>query len=315
MKTLIDNDAIQIEITNVCPRHCGNCTRFCSIVPKPYFMPLYEVKNAIDSMVGFLKMTGIMGGEPLLHKDFAEICKYASSKIQKKQLGLWTALPKGFEHHAEIICETFEHIFVNDHEGPSIYHQSPLIGIQEVFTNPKEMWLHIDKCWAQQSWSASVNPRGAWFCEIAASMSMLFHEGFGWPVEPEWWTRIPKDYTEQMERFCPRCGFAVPTDLRCSLEEKDDVSPLNHEALKDKVRHPERLNIVQPAATCKPQPQMAAYKDTNYRNRIAARYGMRLFVNEMGFWTPYMVNGNMTMLSKSVIDTITERAAADENIN
>lgn len=311
MKTLIDNDTIQIEITNACNRSCGNCTRFCSLVPKPYFMPLDDVKRAIDSMVGFPKMTGIMGGEPLLHKDFEEICKYAASKLPKKQLGLWTALPAGFEHYAGVICETFEHIFVNDHEGPAIYHQSPLVGIREVYPKPKEMWIHIDKCWAQASWSASINPKGAWFCEIAAALSMLFEEGEGWPVEAEWWTRIPKDYTSQMEQFCPRCGFALPTDLRCSLEPYDDVSPLNYEALKDKVRHPERLKKYNPTPTCKPQPEMAAYKDTNYRNRIAARYGMRLFVNEIGFWTPYVVkNSHISIPTIGVLEMIQERMAA-----
>lgn len=311
MRAIVSMDTVQIELLNKCWRRCGNCSRFVSLVREPFMMDFETFKRAIDSMIGFPKMTGFQGGDPLLHPDFERMCKYASSKIPKRQLGLWTALPPGKEHFAELICETFEHVFFNDHEGPSIYHQSALIGAQEVYDNPKERWIIQDKCWVQESWSASVNPRGAWFCEIAASMSMLFHEGFGWPVEPEWWTRIPKDYTEQMERFCPRCGFAVPTDLRCSLEEKDDISPLNYEALKDKVRHPERLNVVKPAATCKPQPQMAAYKDTNYRNRIASRYGMRLFVNEMGFWTPYMVKNNLTMLSKSVVDTITERMAAD----
>ncbi len=34
-------------------------------------------------------------------------------KIPKKQLGLWTALPPGKEHYAELICDTFEHVFFN----------------------------------------------------------------------------------------------------------------------------------------------------------------------------------------------------------
>jgi hypothetical protein len=310
MKTLIDNDTIQIEITNVCNRKCGNCTRFCSLIKKPYFMPLDQVKRAVDSMIGFPHMTGCMGGEPLLHPDFEAICKYMQAKIPKKQLGLWTSLPPGKEHYAALICDVFEHIFVNDHEGPAIYHQAPLVGIQEAFTNKKEMWIHIDKCWAQASWSASINPRGAWFCEIAAALSMLFGEGKGWEIEPEWWTRIPKDYTSQMERFCPRCGFALPTDLRCSLEPHDDVSPLNYEVLREIVRNPQRLKIYSPVtATCKPQPQMAAYKDTTYRNRVAARYGIRLFINDMGFWTPYIIQKDnlVNLETRGVVDVLSER--------
>lgn len=288
MRDLCSMDTIQIEITNYCPKDCGNCTRFCQLVKKPYMMPLKQVKRAIDSMVGYPHMTGIMGGESLCHPDFDKICKYLQKKIPIEQCGLWTALPPGKEHHAQVICDTFKHVFLNDHSRGDIAHQAPLVGAREIWTNEKEMWLRIWGCWAQMSWSASINPRGAWFCEIAASMAMLFEEGEGWPVEAEWWTRTPLDFTEQAHRFCPRCGFAARTDLRCSLEPFDDVSPLNYEALKDKVRHPERLKLYEPKETEKCQPEMAAYKDTHYRNRIAARYGLRLYVNDQRFWSPVM---------------------------
>ena len=310
MRSMCDMDTVQIEILNACNHSCSNCTRFCQLVQKPYFMPLDEVKRAIDSMVGYPKMVGIMGGEPLLHPDFEAICKYAGSKINANQLGLWTTLPKGFEKHAQVICDTFYHIFVNDHSRPDIFHQPPLVGIQEIQSDKNMMWQMIDHCWAQHSWSASVNPRGAWFCEIAAAMSMLFEEGEGWPVEPGWWWRTPKDFKEQMERFCPRCGFAAPTALRASVEEVDDISPLNYEALKDKVRHPERFKI-HPLTCTNERPAMAAYKEFNYRNRIAKRYGMFLTINEMGFWTPYMDDGNaMTIPSKSIFETYQERFGA-----
>ena len=310
MRPMVEMDHLQIEVTNFCHKSCGNCTRFCSLHKKPYFMSLEEIKKAIDSMVGYPHQTGIMGGEVLHHPQFKEICEYASSKIPKKQLALWTTLPKGKEHYAEIICETFYSVFLNDHGLPNIFHQPPLVGIQEIVNDKNQMWTAIWNCWAQHSWSASVNPRGAWFCEIAAAMSMLFEEGEGWPVEPGWWWRTPKDFREQMERFCPRCGFAAPTALRASVEEVDDISPLNYEALKDRVRHPERFKI-HPLTCVNERPPMAAYKEFNYRNRIAKRYGMFLTINEMGFWTPYMDDGNaMTAPEKSIFETYQERFGA-----
>lgn len=310
MRSLCSMDTIQIECTSACPHSCANCTRFCALYKKPYFMPLEEVKRAIDSMVGYPKMTGIMGGEPLLHPGFEEICKYAQKKINATQLGLWTTLPKGKEKHAKIICETFYHIFVNDHSRADIYHQPALVGIQEVEPDKNNMWQMIDKCWAQESWSASINPRGAWFCEIAASMSMLYQEGEGWPVEPGWWWRTPKDFTSQIEQWCPRCGFAAPLALRSSIEEIDDISPLNYEVLKDKVRHPERLKIHN-LKCVRLNPPMAAYKELAYRNNIASRYGMFLVVNEMGFWTPYLKKGGEPVKpTKSIFQTLNERFAA-----
>ncbi len=290
MRSMIAMDTVQIEITNACVMRCGNCTRFCSLVKKPFVMPLDEVKRAIDSMVGYPKMTGIMGGEPLLHPDFEAICDYAREKIPYHQLGLWTTFPRGFEKHREVICRTFKHVFLNDHSRPDIYHQPPLIAAHEVYPNPLEMWNRIDHCWAQMSWSASINPRGAWFCEIAASLAMLFEEGEGWPVEQGWWGRIPKDFREQVDLFCPRCGFPCETDVVSSMEERDRVSPVNYQALKDRVRHPERFQVVPPERTKNQQPQMAAYKDTDYRNRVASRYGIRFIINDQNFWSPYLTD-------------------------
>ena len=135
------------------------------------------------------------------------------TKIPPEHLGLWTTLPTGKEHYREAICRTFKHIFINDHSRPDIYHHPVLVGIEEEIPTQTVMWVAIDQCWAQESWSAVIYPSGAWFCEIAGSMSMLFQEecakeGWkGWAVEPGWWWRIPADFGEQMEMFCPRCGF------------------------------------------------------------------------------------------------------------
>ena len=290
MRTPCDAEHIQIEVTNVCKKHCSNCTRFCPQLKKPYFMPLKDVKRAIDSLDGYLQLAGIMGGEPLLHPQFTEICKYAAKKRDCTKLGLWTALPKGYEHYNKIICDTFYNVFINDHTRDDIMHWPVLVGIQEIFTDKRLMWNAIEHCWAQMSWCSSINPRGAFFCEIAASMSMLYEEGEGWPVEKDWWWRIQKDYTSQIEQWCPRCGMAAPLALRSSNDEIDDISPINYEALKNKVRNPKRFKIhdlVKDPCGDK-RDQMAKYKDFGYRNRIAARYGMYLIVNEMGFWTPYL---------------------------
>jgi hypothetical protein len=194
-----------------------------------------------------------------------------------------------YEHYREIICDTFKHIFLNDHTRADIYHHPGLVAIEEVIPDRNMMWNHIDHCWAQMSWSASINPRGAWFCEIAASMSMLFEEDQGWCIEPGWWWRIPKDFGEQMERFCPRCGFAAPIKRRISIEGKDDISPDNYRRLKNKVKNPDRFQIHN-LEICEPDKQepLAAYKDLDYRNRIADRYGIFLTINDQNFWTPHL---------------------------
>lgn len=289
MRSIISMDNIQIEITNACIRSCSNCTRFCGH-QKPYFMDLDYFKKAVDSMEGYPKMVGFMGGEPLLHPKFEEMCNYALSKIPRERLGLWTCLPPGLEKYRRVICNTFGNIFINDHSRSDIYHAPILVGSEEVFPDKKQLFFAIDSCWLQNSWSASINPKGCFFCEIAASMSLLFGTDKAWPLEPGWWWRTPKDFTEQIEEYCPKCGISLPFPRRCSLEDNDDISPLNLARLKGKSIkvaggkfHLSDLKIVK-----NPEP-MAAYKDTAWRNKVAARYGIHLTINEKHFWNPVLL--------------------------
>ena len=92
----------------------------------------------------------------------------------------------------------------------------------------------IDRCWVQNSWSASINQKGAYFCEVAAANALLYDRPDVWKVEPGWWKKTPKDFREQMEAACPKCGCALPLKRRASVEERDDISPENLKALEGK---------------------------------------------------------------------------------
>lgn len=296
MRPLLDMDTIQIEITNACVRSCSNCTRFCGHHEHPYFMDMDPFKAAVDSMVGFPKMTGIMGGEPLLHPEFHEMCEYLGSKVPPAQTGFWTALPKGFEKHREIICKTFGNIFLNDHARPDIFHHPVLVAAEEAAI--KGMFYLIDKCWLQNCWSAAINPNGAFFCEIAAAFSLLMGEGpgSGWPVEAEWWNRTSKDYTSQIEKYCVRCGCCLPLQRRASVDGRDDISPSNLKLFLPKSKKLQAGKYVMwDGLFTQPQDQrpMAAYKDQDFREVIAARYGILLTQNEKGFLKPYLQEGDL----------------------
>jgi hypothetical protein len=97
---------------------------------------------------------------------------------------------------------------------------------------PDEEWHKLrDACWLQNGWSAGITPKGAFFCEIAGVLDMLFDGPGGWPIEPGWWKREPKDFGDQLH-WCEFCGFALDTFTRDSAEEIDDVSPTMYEMLK-----------------------------------------------------------------------------------
>jgi hypothetical protein len=267
-------------------------------------------------------MVGFMGGEPLLHPKFAQFCEYAATKITRAKLGLWSTFPDApkYKRYAQIICRTFGNILLNDHSRDDILHAPILMASEEYFRKPcpnctnaggdsqcatcngtgtvtddQALFVATEHCWIQECWSSAINPKGAWFCEVAAALSDLFDGPKGWKVEPGWWKRTTMDFKEQREWACKKCGAALPLErIRNSQDNRDDVSLGNLERLKaiksKKVARGEYvlqrdfkfdrsllINNGYPNQT---------YKDAAFRQGIAARYGIKLIMNDHGYWEP-----------------------------
>jgi hypothetical protein len=291
-------DSIAIELTDACVLSCSNCTRFAGSAKKNFFMTLEEFKIAVDSLIDFKGIVGIQGAEPLLHPKFAEFCAYALSKIPRERLGLWSVFPTGAKYisYRKVICETFGQVLLNDHSVNSIMHGPLLVAIEEVIKDPAEMWQLIDSCWLQNAWSASINQKGAFFCEVAAARSVLEDGPKGWDVTSDWWKKTPKDFKEQMETWCPSCGCALPLERRASVDGRDDISPGNLERLKGKSRKVDNGLFVISDFKMDPKltesngyPDQSPYKNLKYRGDIAARYGIYLTINKRGFMEPHLM--------------------------
>jgi Radical SAM superfamily/4Fe-4S single cluster domain len=306
MRSPAEMVTIQIELTSSCVLHCSNCTRFSGVRPKETFMSIEELKRAVDSLVEYSKLphacVGAMGGEPLLHPDFVEFCDYAVSKIDRMKLGLWSTFPSGakYKGYREVIARTFGNILLNDHSRDDILHAPVLMAAEDYFknadgtTDDRALFAAVEHCWIQESWSASVNSKGAFFCEVAAALDDLFGGPGGWPVEEGWWKRVPKDFTSQMEWACRKCGAALPIErTHNSQDPRDDVSLSNLERLKaiksrkvargEFILHEEAK--VDPALIGHTYPRQT-YQDAQYRQNIAAKYDMYLVLNERGYWEP-----------------------------
>lgn len=226
MIPIYDVKTIHIEVTNSCNLICANCTRFVGHHNKTFFMDLDTVRKAIDSLEGYPHGIGLMGGEPTMHPKFFEICKIFQEMIPRSQRQFWTNGYK-WKEYENLIFETFDrrNIVYNDHSIPSEgVHQPLLVAAIDIVENEDKMWQLIGKCWIQERWSASITPRGAFFCEVAAAQDHLYNGPGGWPIEKGWWKKDTKQFQDQVRQYCPNCSAAIPMPRPSAHDEKDTIS-------------------------------------------------------------------------------------------
>jgi len=240
MRPIADNTIIQVEIVvGACHLSCANCTRFIGHHRKPMFMDLDMVRKAIRSLEGFPGRVGCMGGEPTLHPKFREVLEIYREELPKDKREFWTSGWKWDEYKDDIL-ETFHEnrIAYNDHSQRTGRHAPLLVAIEEVIEDPELRRILIDNCPFQARWSASITPKGAFFCEIAAAQDWLLDGPGGYPIEPGWWKKTPAEFQDQVETYCGKCSGALPLEPRSDNRggrdglSVDVVSPNNLERLK-----------------------------------------------------------------------------------
>lgn len=230
MIAIHDSWFIQIEVTNACHFRCANCTRLLGHQKKPYFMPIEQIEKAIDSLEGYEGGIGIMGGEPTMHPQFLAICELMRKKVGPWRSALWTSGFK-WKEYRDVIKKTFLYgVSYNDHSSPEQSHQPILVAIDDVMTDKKLMRELIDDCWIQRCWAPSINPKGGFFCEVAAAMDLTFQGPGGYPLEPGWFKKTPEQFRDQVERYCKRCSAAMPYP-KVSRTGKDLISQSNYDTL------------------------------------------------------------------------------------
>ncbi len=237
---------LQIDVTNACVRACSNCTRMLAHVRAPFFMPVNQFAHAVAVLRDFLdksqeggkdehgrkKVLGVIGGEPLLHPEFKCLAEIMLEMIpDREQRGLWTGIDWRKNRHADLITETFGYINENRHDS-ECRHSPVLVSISDVVKDETEKEKLIDNCWLQRLWSGAVTPKGFFFCEVAGAMDMVFDGPGGLPVKPECWNRPLGDFSDQIDRWCQRCGIPLQLEGRLDKEEVDDITTSNLEALK-----------------------------------------------------------------------------------
>lgn len=243
MKPTYDMWTGHIEITNKCGRQCLYCSRYNKHLRSDQVkdMSLEQIERALLTYRGFKGYIGIMGGEPLYHKDFLEVCSLIRSIYPKNKMALWTSgHPTKWEEYKEDINRTFQFVAYNEHSDEQKnfqLHQPLTISIDEVIEDESVKSQLIDGCWVQRTWCCSVNYYGAYFCEIAAAIDYLMNDGANaLSVVDNWWFMTPDDpkFKQQRDILCGKCGMCIPMERESIRNTKEKVTPLLLQEMRDK---------------------------------------------------------------------------------
>ena len=249
MRNVRDMQIIQIDITTQCNKSCSNCTRFCGHYAKEkiYYMDLKYIEDILISLKDYDGVVGLIGGEPTLHPQFNEICELLEKHRSIEKRGLWSNNPNSYTLNnyftSERICVS-EHknidpkdidpnnIFVLDVHTPLLVSSESIKKKYNI--SDEEMNNYINNCWIQLLWSANINKKGAWFCEVAGMLSYLFNgpDGIDIKEHPDWWKYDLDKYQYQIDWACKKCGGAIPLHTKLSSIIEDDISEDNLEELK-----------------------------------------------------------------------------------
>jgi len=229
MRPMKDVWLIHVDITNACLNECAHCTRAVRHVATPFYIDPATVEQYVIQMRDFPRGIGIMGGEPTIHPDFPDICRRLNEVDHKGGYALFTAVDPKTSRFRSLIERTFNKVHYTDHTLVNRHHPV-LLSANEIVPDPILRKELLDRCWLQHEWSATMTPKGGFFCEIAGVLDMLFDGPGGFPIVPHWWDRT--DIQEQVDRWCGLCGMSLPLGHDTTDKDlRDHVTPLMYKRL------------------------------------------------------------------------------------
>lgn len=217
MKPIWESWFCHIDVTSRCPMSCLYCSRYNRHLraDQRRDMPLELIDTALESLREWPARIGIMGGEPILHNHFVEMCALIRNKYPKEKMGLWTSGGPKWEEYKTIANETFGFIAYNEHnpiQQAMCRHQRLTVAVKDVVKDKQYMDELIDDCWVQRIWCPTITSKGGFFCEIAAAQDFLWDGPGGYTVDRSWWKRTPTQFKDQVDRYCQNCGMCVPME-------------------------------------------------------------------------------------------------------
>jgi hypothetical protein len=141
----------------------------------------------------------------------------------------WTSHKENYAKFKEDISRSAKYLAYNEHNDSQIdlsRHQPTTIAIEEVVEDKELRKKLIDDCWVQRMWCPNVSPKGGFFCEVAGALDLLFDGPGGYDAtDPDWWKKTPNDFVDQVERYCGKCGMALPIQTEPISTKKEKITP------------------------------------------------------------------------------------------
>lgn len=236
MRDIQQMQIVDIDITNVCNLKCSNCTRLIGHFERSqeFFMDIDTFERSLVSVKNFPNFIGIIGGETTLHPQFTDICRIIRNhRLSHKSILFSNGKGPQYDRYSSLIRNTFVNVVINK-DRTKLFHSPILVSSKSAIEDIDERTDLIDNCWVQNYWSATINPKGAFFCEVAGALSMLYDGPNGIDISTDWWKRPLEDFKYQIDWACQLCGACLSIKPRRADESIDDMSNDHHELLKDK---------------------------------------------------------------------------------
>lgn len=232
MKPIFEAWLCQIDITNFCGRGCIYCSRYDKYIRRDlrFHMDLGFFEKAVLSLKDFPGKIGIIGGEPVYHPKFEEMCFLLQKLLSlesRQKLWLWSSGGPLFEKYKKLINETFVGVAYNqhsEHQQNTCKHQPITVAIGDVVEPGEYRDKLIDNCWVQKAWCPTITIKGGFFCEVAGALDVILEGSGGFLIEPNWWNKTPTEFQDQVSRYCLYCGMPVPMERQLLREKKEKIS-------------------------------------------------------------------------------------------
>jgi hypothetical protein len=148
----------------------------------------------------------------------------------------------------------------------------------------------VKSCWLQNNWSASINPQGAYFCEVAAAIDLILKTKTAFNVRTLWWRKKPSAYLQQVKALCSRCGVCLNLTPRKDTEKFDDMDDWWIKKLK--VKSPKvnacQYQIYSGKIFDQRSDDINIFRsDIKYFEKIGKQFGLELVLQPNDYLRPY----------------------------